>query len=158
MENRFTFDEVSPITNNLCVLVDKDSSTGLWSKLCVESGYTTNSFLVEGSKTLEELKEKVPKFVYELIKYDKGYAWILSMNSTSKASMFPILDTETSDYKWQVVPFRLLSEEDSKNYPNPDKPGEFYDTVVDFEKATTFDKDKFLDAFDQFMLISKEDE
>jgi hypothetical protein len=158
MENRFTFDEISPITNNLCVLVDKDSSTGLWSKLCTESGYTTNSFLVEGSKTLEELKEKIPKFVYELIKYDKGYAWVLSMNSTSKASMFPILDTNTSDYKWQVVPFKMLNEEESKNYPNPDKPGEFYNTVVDFENASTFDKGKFLEAFDQFMLISKEDE
>jgi hypothetical protein len=72
--------------------------------------------------------------------------------------MFPILDTNTSDYKWQVVPFKMLNEEESKNYPNPDKPGEFYNTVVDFENASTFDKDKFLEAFDQFMLISKEDE
>ena len=154
MNNRKTYDEISPITNNLCVLVDKDESNGLESKLCMESGYCTNSFLVEGSKTVEQLKDQIPKHVYDLKVVDKGFVWILSMNSTEHSSIFPIMNGEGNDYIWQVVPLVKLREEEAKNYPNPERPGEFMDRFIDFDNALTFDKDKFEDAFNVFVNMS----
>jgi|SRR5210317_1298125 hypothetical protein len=153
------YDEVSPITNNLCVLVDRDDSTGLTSKLCVESGFTTNSFLKDGSKTLEELRTMIPKVAYDLKVVDKdGNIWIPAMQSTEFSSIYPIPNQESEDgFLWQVTPIKKLSEEDSKKYPNPDKPGEFMTSYVDFENSKNFPQDSFTDALEYFVNMDGND-
>ena len=38
------YDEISPITGNLCVVVEADPKVGRVSYLCMESGYTTTDY------------------------------------------------------------------------------------------------------------------
>lgn len=157
MDNKF--DEISPITNNLSVIVDTDDATGITSKICMESGFTTNSFLKDGSKTLDELKNQIPKIAYELRVVDSdNNVWIPAMQSTEYAALYPIdSQNENESFNWQVTPIKKLSEEESKKYPNPDKPGEFMSSYVDFQNSENFPQDSFMKAFESFINLSKND-
>jgi hypothetical protein len=154
-----TYDELSPITGNMSVLVDRDESTGMISKMCIESGYTTNSFLVEGSKTMEQLRTTIPRIAYNL-KFvdDKNNVWIPTMQSTEFSSMYPFEDPNNpNDFIWRITPIKKLSEEESKKYPNPDKPGEFMDSYIDFENSKDFPKEDFAKAFEFFINMDGND-
>lgn len=157
MDNKF--DEISPITNNLSVIVDTDDATGITSKICMESGFTTNSFLKDGSKTLDELRNQIPKIAYELRVVDSdNNVWIPAMQSTEYAALYPIdSQNENESFNWQVTPIKKLSEEESKKYPNPDKPGEFMSSYVDFQNSENFPQDSFMKAFESFINLSKND-
>lgn len=157
MDNKF--DEISPITNNLSVIVDTDDATGITSKICMESGFTTNSFLKDGSKTLDELRNQIPKIAYELRVVDSdSNVWIPAMQSTEFAALYPIdSQNENESFNWQVTPIKKLSEEESKKYPNPDKPGEFMSSYVDFQNSENFPQDSFMKAFESFINLSKND-
>ena len=66
------YDEISPITHNLSVLVEQDDATGLTSKICMDSGYTTNSFLIDGSETLSKLESMLSNCIW-------GREWIFRL-------------------------------------------------------------------------------
>jgi hypothetical protein len=154
-----TYDEKSPITGNMSVLVDRDESTGMISKMCIESGFNTNSFLVEGSKTMDQLKTTIPKIAYNLRVVDSNNnVWIPTMQSTEFSSIYPFQDPSDSEsFLWRVTPIKKLTEEESKRYPNPDKPGEFMDSFIDFENSQEFPREDFAKAFECFINMNGND-
>jgi predicted ATP-dependent endonuclease of OLD family len=138
--NKGKYDEVSPITNNFCVLVDIDEETTLVSKICMESGYVTNSYLMNNSEVLEKLQSSIAKVAFDFKIIDTfGYIWIPCMQASENSSIYPIPDTN-----------KKLSEEDSKKYPDPNNEGKFLESYIDFENSVEFPKDNFVDAFKHF--------
>lgn len=140
-------------------MIDTDLETDMVSKMCIVSGYVTNSFMKIGSDTMEQLRDQVPKVVYDNRFEDtkSGMVWIPFMQSHEKAAMYPIADTEGGDnFKWQISQIRKLNEQERKNYPILDKPGEFYDSFVDFDNAENFPEKDFETAFDRFFELSLE--
>ncbi len=53
MKAKLTYDAMSPITGNECVLEEADEQTGIVSMICMETGYTTTDQLVFESKAQE---------------------------------------------------------------------------------------------------------
>lgn len=151
-----TFDEISPISNNLSVLVETDDATGITSKICMDTGYTTNSFLVDGSDTLNKLESSIAKVAYNLRIVDSNKnVWIPCMQATDTASIYPIPDEENENsFLWQVTPIKKLSEEESRKYPDPNNIGKYLENYIDFENSVNFSNDKFTDAFKYFVEIA----
>ena len=101
---RYDYDEMSPITNNKCVICDY-AKDGNVSKLCMESGYTTSTFhKYNGDEDMESLLElKMPDILVKTKKPDPlGYTWYLSVIPTVPAVLtpFPI----EGSWKWAVIP------------------------------------------------------
>ena len=43
---KLDYDETSPITGNVCVIVEADENTGAEHRMCMESGFVTRTSLV----------------------------------------------------------------------------------------------------------------
>lgn len=152
------YDEISPITHNLSVLVEQDDATGLTSKICMDSGYTTNSFLIDGSETLSKLESSIAKtaFNFRVVDGNKN-VWIPCMQATDTSSIYPIPDdVDNTTFMWQVTPIKKLTEDESKKYPDPNNIGKYLENYIDFENSVNFPKDKFTEAFKHFVNISYE--
>lgn len=150
------YDEISPISNTLSVLVETDDATGITSKICMDSGYTTNSFLIDGSDTLTKLESNIAKVAYNLRFVDSNRnVWIPCMQATDTASIYPIPDeSDENSFLWQVTPIKRLSEDESRKYPDPNNIGKYLENYIDFENSVNFSKDKFIDAFKHFVDIA----
>jgi hypothetical protein len=150
-------DEISPLTGDKTVMVDKDPATGLTSKLCFKSGFTTNSFLIEGSKTVQDLNSQLPKIATDLQIIDKlGWVWIPMMQNTEDAVIYPVGIKE--DWKWQVSPLNTTKKKvkEDKDF-NPNDPGNYMTVEVDYENAKDFTSDQFEKAFEYFINYSSND-
>jgi hypothetical protein len=154
-----TYDEVSPITNNLCVIVDTDDVLNTTSKLCMESGYTTNTFLKNEEKIMDVLKSRIPRIAFDFKIVDRfNQVWIPTMKSTEKAAIYPTPDeTDNESFKWQVTPIKDLPEEEYIKYPNPEVPGEFLTKVADFQNSVDFERGDFENAYEYFVKVSYDD-
>lgn len=142
-------DEISPITGNKSVVVDQDPATGLISKLCLESGYTTNSFLIDGSKTMQDLETQLPKIARDLKVVDQlGWVWIPMMQNTEKAVIYPFGTKE--EWVWQVSPLSVgdvVEKEDDETF-NPNDPGNYQMIEVNYQEAKEFKSSEFRQAFE----------
>lgn len=156
MKLKTTADELSPITGKKTVYIDVDPATGLTSKLCMETGYSTNSFMVAGSQTVKDLKEAMPKVAVKgMIEDSMGYVWVPMANSTEKSTIYPFAVDEDSDtFEWVVSPIKKLSEEEKVNYPNPNDPDNYMDSYVAFEESVFFPFGDFEKAFSLFAEMS----
>lgn len=103
LKNRLTYDEVSPITGNLSVLIDVDEgATGLVSKLCLESGYTTNTLLVDMPEVYESLKTHY-LVGYQFARAVSGSVWIPSAQASPFGALYPVAGEE-GELIWHVTP------------------------------------------------------
>lgn len=150
------YDEISPITQNLSVLVEQDDATGLTSKICMDSGYTTNSFLIDGSDTLSKLESSIAKVAFNFRVIDSTRnVWIPCMQATDTASIYPIPDdVDDTTFMWQVTPIKKLTEDESRKYPDPNNIGKYLENYIDFENSVNFPKGKFTEAFKYFVNVS----
>lgn len=138
LQNKITYDEISPITKNLTVLIDKDEETGIISKLCMESGFTTNTLMIDTEEFWESLKYHFPighQFAY---KDDTGTIWIPSAQASPSAAIYPAEDRESQELIWQVTPAIF-----DDSLPE----GEL---ELDFDASKRFGKFQYSDAFDLF--------
>lgn len=149
IKNRITYDEVSPLTGNLCVLLDKDESTGIVSKLCMDSGYTTNTLLIDSPEFWDSLRSNFLIGYIFAFKAEDGSIWIPSAHSTDLAALYPIQEFEneqegTTKLVWQVSPFDISFKEGSE------------DPTIElkWDESKSFEKLEFLKAFDLFTSLS----
>jgi len=101
---KYDYDEMSPITNNKCVMCDY-AKNGTVSKLCMESGYTTSTLhKYNDDEDLESLAEvKMPDILVSTKKIDPlGYSWYLSVIPTVPAVLTPFPTDGT--WVWAVIP------------------------------------------------------
>ena len=124
-----SFDDVSPITGNLCVLVEI-APNGDQFRFCLESGYITMTGLTYSEKTLKELEESYP-LGYKFRKIDKLHnLWVPITRASEHGALVPQYTSEAmEDFLWTVYKI-----EDNN-----------------FVLEGTFDRTAFGDAYDKYI-------
>ena len=154
-EPKAEYDEISPITGELSVLVEDDPATGLTSKLCMHSGYTTNEAMISGSAQHEHFLATTPKLLHDLSKVDdNGLVWFPITIYTEHGIFFPD-GTTVDNWVWRIAPIVEVSEEEKEQYPVPDKPGEYYEKRLAIDKSIWYQNNQFDQAFSKFYDILK---
>ena len=147
----------SPICNsNACYESEFQTQDGIvktW--LCMTSGYTSNTTMVEGSEALKKATENTSVFILSKKQVHDGLAWFPTcITMPDKGMIFPEPHKE-EEWKWTVVKAIPVPEEDQEKYPIPSKPGEFYKTKMDMENLKRFDKLCFMDAAEELGMFGK---
>jgi len=144
------YDEISPITGELSVLVEDDPATGLTSKLCMQSGYTTNEAMISGSAQHQHFLATTPKLLHDLSTIDEnGLVWFPITIYTEHGIFFPD-GTDVDNWIWRIAPIVNVLDEEKEQYPVPNKPGEFYERRLAIDKSIWYDSQEFDQAFAKF--------
>ena len=61
-----------------------------------------------------------------------------------------------SPQTWPKIGAQQIPEEEQKNYPVPDKEGEYYTSKLDVENSQKFDNNKFYEACTAMGLIAQD--
>ena len=147
------YDEISPITNNRSVLIEPDPNTGIDSRICMESGYTTTDRLIIGSQpTLDYEAAGLSEFMKSMKYEDEllGTTWYPAFIQMQNTMLYCERKTETSnEIIWKVAKVVNIIGDDRLQFPVPGKDGEYYTSRLDVENALTFEKFQFKAALDQ---------
>ena len=155
MNIKAEYDEISPITNKLTVLVESDPITGMQSKLCMESGFTTNEYMVTGSMSHKKFIESSPKLLQDLAVVDENnFIWFPLTMQTEHAIFFPDGTSET-DWVWKIAEVVEIPESEREKYPVIGKENEYYERRLAVEEASWYQNDQFDLAFAKFYDILK---
>jgi len=110
---RLNYDEISPITGNMCVMVELDSTKNQNMRLCMESGYQTFDSWKEGSEIVEKFLSVSPELIQRTKFVDEnGNVWVKIIMMTPDVVLNPDI-TSTVDGPeliWKVSSFKLLEE------------------------------------------------
>ena len=135
--------ERSPITGQDCVIVELVNDKT--SKICMESGYMTNSdFLIDNTELLEKYEASMPELMIatKFIEIETGQVWYLTSVQFRTGMIYP-QPSDHDVYEWAFTPVLELDEEERKNYPVPGKDGSFYDTRLATEHSELYNKNSF---------------
>jgi hypothetical protein len=91
--------------------------------------------------------ENTSQLVNELkfLDEERQIYWYPSVvNMGTKGVIFP--EGNTENWVWKYAEVVEVPEEEQKQYPIPDKDGEFYTEKLDVENAETYGQYEFLDA------------
>ena len=151
---------LSPINNNpdFC-FQSEDEKTGITSYLDYQTGYTSNSKLQNNSTYVKDAEANQPKLVTQLRVVDvlRDLIWYPSViNMPGQGMIFP-MGTET-EWEWEVMKVREVTDEEKESYPLPDKEGEFFKTILDVKGKINFPKDQFMDALKEIGGVVDQDE
>ena len=149
MKPKITYDAISPITGNECVLEEADEQTGVVSMICMETGFTTTDQLVFES----EAQETYESGLTELMKQSRvidgiGLCWYPAFMQLPGAMMYP--DGDANDFHYEVAEVVDIVGEERKKYPVPGKEGEYFTARLDVENATKFEMKEFETALNFF--------
>jgi len=137
------YDEISPITGNKCVLVEADENTNIESRICMESGYTTNGRLKIDHDDIAKYELTITEFMRakKHIDNELGCIWYPTFINIPNGMVYCESDNDT--LVWKTAPVVEMSKEERLQYPIPSKEGEYFSSRLDVENAKTYDK--FLD-------------
>lgn len=110
---RLNYDEISPITGNLCVMVEMDSTKNQNMRLCMESGYQTFDSWKEGSEIVEKFLAASPELIKSTKFVDEtGNVWVKIIMMTPEVVLNPdlVIIEEEACPVWKVSSFTLLDE------------------------------------------------
>ena len=125
--------------------------------LCMTTGYSSTSEHKIGSETLNQELARVPELVQTLQHYDeeRDIVWIPTiMNVPGKGMVFPEGNLET--WGWSFAPIVEIPKDEIKNYPIPNKEGEFFDSKLDIENSVKFEKNQFHKALIKMGVLTKD--
>jgi len=110
---RLNYDEVSPITGNMCVMVEHDSTKNQNMKLCMESGYQTFDSWKDGSDIVNKFLSVSPQLIRNTaVVDDNENVWVKVIMMTPDVVLNPDLKEIEDRYEqiWKVSSFTLLEE------------------------------------------------
>ena len=67
-----------------------------------------------------------------------GKIWIPSIITLPVGMLYPI--NENGNMKWSFAPMVEITEEERKNYPNPNVMGKFYEKRIDTDNPKIYDE------------------
>lgn len=131
------YDEISPITNNLCVIVDTTES-GQKSYMCMESGFVTNESLLIDSDNIITHESYISQLMRDAkcVDYSRGLVWYPTYIHVGNYVLYCTGDQE--NLTWEVATIVALSDEEIGNYPIPGRNAEFYDARIDTDTAIQY--------------------
>ena len=125
---------------------------------CYGCGFITNSLLKSDSRFLEEQMELLPNLYKELMgEADDGKIWMPSTVNMPTKGMICANGKNASNWKWAAVKAVPVTESEKEKYPNPTKPGEFYEWRMDMETLKEFEENNYIDALDYIGIFSPEE-
>jgi len=149
MKPKITYDAISPITGNECVLEEADEQTGVVSMICMETGFTTTDQLVFESEAQETYEAGLTELMKQARVIDAvGLCWYPAFMQLPGAMMYP--DGDASNFHYEIAEVVAITGEDRENYPVPGKDGEYFTARLDVENATHFEMKQFETALNFF--------
>jgi len=148
---KLEYDDVSPFTGNKCVLIEADVKTGMESRICMETGYTTTDRWVAGSRVLEQYETMITQLYKDTKFTDQtlNQVWYLATMRNHLACLYAD-GTSKDDYVWKISYVKALDAEERLKYPVEGKEGQYHTHKVDIENAISFEKDDFKSCIDKF--------
>jgi hypothetical protein len=126
---------------------------------CYGCGFTTNTLMTSDSEFLEEQTEVLPELYKDLIYIDgDGYHWMPSAVNNPEQGMIYADGKTSKNWKWSVVKAMEILDEDKKNYPIPNKKGEYYEYKMDMTTLKQFDERDFIGALDYIGAFKNEEQ
>jgi len=153
---KLDYDEKSPITGNLCVIVEADDQTNTTSYMCMESGFTTTDNMKIGSDIVEKYETQLSELmrVCKLEDKDRGLMWYPAFLQMQGIGMLYPVGTTREDLKWEVSKVVLITGDERKQYPVPGKENEYFTSRLDVENAERFEGNEFELALDRFYALA----
>jgi hypothetical protein len=155
---RIVYDEISPITGEMTVLVEPDLNRDDRVKLCMKSGYQTYERLwKQDSPVIDILEQQFPMLVTESKIIDaKGNVWYKVINITQNVVLLP--DLEDNKPVWRLI--NLMPVDASTDVSSAvtlvvqDEAGNQVLKVLDPTSSEVFDDLDFETAYGAFMARS----
>ena len=154
---KITYDENSPITNNLCVLVEADENTNIESKICMESGYTTNDRLKLNSSHISEYESRITEYMKSVKFIDETESVWYPTFMQMPGGMLYCEPNKNNELQWKVALVVNIFGEERLKYPIPGKEGEYFTSRLDVENAKIYGQFEFKTALDELYSIVKEE-
>jgi len=123
--------------------------------LCMTTGFMSNTAYSVGSDKLNQELERSPELVKALQHFDeeRELVWLPTiLNIPGKGMIYP--DGTLEKWEWCHASVIEIPEDERKNYPIPDKDGEFFDSKLDVDNSQRFDK--FYEACISMGLLTKD--
>ena len=153
---KIEYDEISPITGNKCVLIEADENTNIESRICMESGYTTNERLKIDSVDITKYESTITEYM-RTMKYtddELGCIWYPTFINFPGGMVY--CEAGDNELVWKTASVVEMSDEERLKYPIPNKEGEYFTSRLDVENAKTYDKYDFKTALDELYSLIKE--
>lgn len=125
----------------------EDTQKTFVSYLCFNCGFMSHSDYTKEWEGIDSVLANSPKLVCELKAFDesKKIFWFPSViNMGPRGIIYPEGDVE--NWNWKYAKVVDIPEEERKNFPIPNKEGEFYETQLDVKNSSKFGQYEFLEA------------
>ena len=122
----------------------EDTQEKFKSYMCFNCGFMSSSHYIE--ENLDKV-ENTSKLVNELKFFDEEreiYWYPSVVNMGPKGIIFP--EGNVEHWVWKYAEVVEVPKKEQKDYPIPDKDGEFYTEKLDIDNATTYGQYEFLEA------------
>lgn len=128
--------ETSPFTGEKSVIVEEYN--GIETRICMDTGFTTNSEYKVGSNKIEEFEATTAELIKNLRFTDEKLSqyWYPTTVMFTKGMIYP--EGGLKDWSWVYAPIVELTEEEKAEYPIPGKEGEFYETRIATDMAERY--------------------
>ena len=133
--------EISPFTGKKSVVTEEYN--GVETRICMDTGFTTNSEYKTDSDRIEEFESTTSELIRNLRYTDEqlGQYWYPTTVMFTDGIIYP--EGGLTDWMWVYAPIVELTEEEKKDYPVPGKEGEYYETRVAVDMAERYKHDDF---------------
>ena len=155
---KLDYDEISPITNNKCVIVEADEESGAEHRMCMESGYITRTTFTQRSDACMKYETGCSELMIKLRVNSNttGTVWYPTFMQMPGVMMY--IEGEgkiPSDYNWSVAKVVPIVGEDRLQYPVIGKENEYHTTRLDVDNAVKFKGNEFELALETFYDFKK---
>ncbi len=141
--------------SNACSQTPSEDGTNVY--LCWTCGMTTNDKMLDNSDFEKENYEHTAELIKDLKQVHNNLAWYPKViNLHEKGMVFPEWNKRVQDWYWAAVKAIPVTEEEKEQYPDPNKPGEFYQFRMDIKAIKRYDKMAFMDAAEEIGLFDVE--
>ncbi len=129
--------------SKLCYEQQVEENVFTW--LCLSCGFTTNTYLTEGSEAVMMVQNSAPELYKALLfKDDEERIWMPSTITLPERGMAFIDGTSVEDWHWKAVPAVLITEEDRKEKTYPEN----QNYRMDMKNGKSYNKNSFSQALD----------
>ena len=147
------YDQISPITNNKCVLVEADETTNTESYLCMESGYTSSDKLQIGSLNVTNYESSITELMRneKFVDEERNLVWYPAFMPVPGAMLY--CEGESNNWQWKVARVVQITGAERIHYPVVGKEGEYHTSRLDVDNAKVYNKLDFESALNELYNI-----
>ena len=134
-------------------------TSGIKTYMCYGCGFLSNDLMRKGLKFFKEQLEVLPELYKEIMwKDEKGKQWMPSTINIPTVGMVFFNGKTVEEGRWTAVKSVPISEEEKSKFPNPHKPGEYYEHKMDPTTSKDFDRYDFIGALEHIGYLPKDEE